>query len=483
MYSEQDTPPCGRAWRVVVLFVFAIALALRLFQIGQESFFVDEGFSLVAVQEDFWHQMIYVEATPPLYFAALKAWVALFGTSHEAVRTLSALSGALSAGLLVIACRRWGMGLPVALAVGLASACSAQGVWYGQQARAYALATMWVSAWLVLAAPVKPAGRTWWRIGGLALVIAFGVATHYYFALVVAGGAAWLAFLFILRRHRDEEFSVLFWGHALGGLLCLPTLWLAWVQFASGVTGWTPKPVLADLRDVWVKQFLMGNAATPPLWLAWSGVAIFILLGFAGAGGALAGIRRGRLAEPRHAFGVAAAALCAGLILPFFISLLASRSVFITYRYSVVSLPIFLFAVGAACQSIPRTRLRLAVGGLTAALVFSCSIRGLAAIYSDFQDFDWRGAIRLVESEWQPGDTVLFLPGWQRVSWESNGGGEVPAPENPLHSGGRIWMLVWLGSGDEEQLALFRDLDAREGAETRIDFPHIKLIEVPGGGH
>lgn len=117
------------------------ALAIRAWDLGRESYWLDELCSLSTVRGG-WRYLVdelaRSDVHPPLYFALLKLWTRVFGTTEAAGRSLSVVAGlaaVVSAGRLgrELADRRVGL---VAMAL---VACSPFCVYYSTEARAYSL--------------------------------------------------------------------------------------------------------------------------------------------------------------------------------------------------------------------------------------------------------------------------------------------------------------------------------------------------------
>jgi uncharacterized membrane protein len=169
--------------------VFLLALALRLYGIGNQSLWYDEGLTVALAQRP--PVQIARDAAadvhPPLYYWALHLWIKLFGTSVSAVRSLSALCMAFAAALTFVLARRW-FGVPAAVIAGLAAALSPLGVHYGQETRMYALATLLATLmWYALDRGLERAEgrqRAWLVIYTMAALAA--LFTHYFMAAIVA---------------------------------------------------------------------------------------------------------------------------------------------------------------------------------------------------------------------------------------------------------------------------------------------------------
>src|SRR5262249_20178175 len=84
------------------LLLFALGLALRLYRLGAQSLWLDEGSTWSEVTGRTgkgWlallAELFSKDAAYPLYHVLLKAWVAVVGDSEWALRFPSALAGAL----------------------------------------------------------------------------------------------------------------------------------------------------------------------------------------------------------------------------------------------------------------------------------------------------------------------------------------------------------------------------------------------------
>jgi mannosyltransferase len=136
---------------LVVVIVLAVAAAIRFYRIGENSLWIDEGFSLWASRlplREMWTVMS-SDVHPPVYIAMLRGWSAVFGDTETALRSLSALAGVICAAVIFFAGRMIGGVRTGVIALGL-YAISAEHVHYAQEARAY--------AWLSLAASVTLLG-------------------------------------------------------------------------------------------------------------------------------------------------------------------------------------------------------------------------------------------------------------------------------------------------------------------------------------
>jgi hypothetical protein len=186
----------NRAVRAAAWAVGALAVAARLPGAIRDSFWQDEISSAhVLVQSTPWgmlHQIARTEATPPLWYAI--GWVLdQIGVSPHGYRAMSILAGALLAALTLVLASRL-LPLWASILAGVLVAFGWQFVMHGRELRAYelfALASV-VFAWVLLR---ELGAREQLRARhrpGLALAVAFGALTNYFFLLSVAAALIWL---------------------------------------------------------------------------------------------------------------------------------------------------------------------------------------------------------------------------------------------------------------------------------------------------
>ena len=99
-------------------FVVCVAAATRFLWLGHQSLWYDEIVSLTLEKQPFaamLHDIARTESTPPLYYVLLWPWLRLFGTTADALRSLSACFGVLTVAVLYFAARlRFGAGTALA---------------------------------------------------------------------------------------------------------------------------------------------------------------------------------------------------------------------------------------------------------------------------------------------------------------------------------------------------------------------------------
>lgn len=237
----------------------AISLAIGL----QQSVWFDEAYSILLAKQS-WSQLMYltsIDTHPPLYYLLLKVWASVFGWSELALRSLSVLSlgGAITVGGLLI--KRL-FGVKVAVVAVAIMALSPFLLRYGFEIRMYALGSLiGVAATyvLVLAQEAKSRATQVRHYALYAALVALGMYTLYYTALLWIAHVVWLAWV----RWRQRR--------SVGDVVRSPWL-LAYVGAVALFLPWLP---------TFLKQF--GNGALAPIGQAMTldnllGVASFYTL-------------------------------------------------------------------------------------------------------------------------------------------------------------------------------------------------------------
>jgi len=182
----------------------------------------------------------------PLYYAAIHCWVALWGTSVVAFRSLSALFSTLSVFMFYLIARRmWANRFFVALSLMVYSFSFFQ-IWYAKESRSYALLDLLllVSVYCMLLCLSEP---TKLHMLGLAAAISLALYTHNMAMFYLPGFAA-----FWLLYPSQMTFSIRLRKAAVVGVMVL-LLFAPWLPTLKKQTAmvlghfWAPKPHAGDL--------------------------------------------------------------------------------------------------------------------------------------------------------------------------------------------------------------------------------------------
>lgn len=210
-------------FRIIGAAVVAIAFLLRLYTIGRDELWFDEGLSFYLVTFADWPRELLRSNTPPLYYLLLWMWTAVAGHSETALRFLSALSGTLFIVALLLLGRRI-IGGRAALWSALVAALAPIQIYYSQEARSYALLLLLLtlsygSLWRAL----ESERRFWWRATSILALLA--LYTHYFAPLALAPTAV-LVWLWPENERVRQRWRCYVISMSFSVLLFLP--WLLW---------------------------------------------------------------------------------------------------------------------------------------------------------------------------------------------------------------------------------------------------------------
>ncbi len=455
-----------RVWDAAgLLLIAALAGVLRFWGIGAESLWLDEATSLV-VADNPPAAVVALTAEdihPPLYYLLLHLWL-VFGRSEAALRSLSAVVGVLTVAALYGLGREL-LGERPAVLGALLLATAPLHIWYSQEARMYALVTLWavLASWLMVRALAR--GGWWWA--GYVLCTAAGLYTHYYMGFVVLAHNAFAGYLLVRRRLAGRQ--VRQWLFAQIAWLLLFAPWLpvvvrqvqggggAWVSYAGG------RPGLAVMADTFI-GFTIGPARADVPALVRRVAYVLYALAMVLAGWRLA---RPRPAGDReHSDGAVLGALW--FALPLAAAWLASQvKPMYSLRYALPFLPPFcLLAAWGVEAVIPRNK---AAGLVLAGALVAANLAGTAVMTELPQKPDWRRWTEALIAEAQAGDLVVPEPFWNAKPLRYYAGGRLtiydgaPLPATPAGVqdcvaelrtvGTRVWLVEDVGHyGDPDRL-------------------------------
>lgn len=214
----------GNAAGLLPVGILALAFGLRAFAVGRPALRGDEGFSVALAAKPVREMvalMLQSEPNPPLYFVALKGWIAIAGSNELALRWPSVLAGAVLVALTYRLGRAW-LGKPAAAGAAVLAAFNPFLVWYAQDARVYSLLAALVlgAAWLTWRAAQKRNWQLWVWAGCLWWLALFA---HYFAALALAS----ILLALIVAAHTRARWRAAFGMSAGITLAQLP--WLAYV--------------------------------------------------------------------------------------------------------------------------------------------------------------------------------------------------------------------------------------------------------------
>lgn len=213
-----------------------VAFALRVYRLGDQNIWWDEGLAIWAVRHSFVGTTLWTagDVHPPLYFWLLWPWVRLAGESEFAARYLTVMVAMLTVAAMMPLGRRLG-GRAVGAAALWLLALSRFHVWWSQEMRMYALAALGVtlSFYFLLrwvSQPQKAGRMTSLTVamptGWIGATVA-ALYTIYFSALLLV---VQNLYVFIVGLRRTERRALWHqWLLAQGAAL---TLWAPWLALA-----------------------------------------------------------------------------------------------------------------------------------------------------------------------------------------------------------------------------------------------------------
>lgn len=357
---------------VAVLAWTALAAGLRFLRLDAGSLWLDELCTLRFIETtgSFLDEAVH----PPLYFVLASGWSALFGSSAFALRALSALLGVAAVPALAWTARElFPRRSPICAAALMA--VSAFAVYFGQEARMYALTLLLVGlclGWLWRA--LRTGRRTAWAAY---VLCAWALLYTHNYGLFIASGVA-LA-LPLCRRATGAAWRPLLLAH-----LVIAAGYLPWLVHLLGsqvhIPGlvWIPPPTLAELPGtllcfLGLHYFARTGALAG---LGYGGLALTVLPVCGVLLLALGGAWRERRQEAEEAGAVAllVGVLVGGVVVPFALSYVL-KPLYVAWRYSILALPAFLLLLGLGLQRL-RVPRRAAGYGLALLVVLQLTAWG-----------------------------------------------------------------------------------------------------------
>ena len=377
-------------WAAVVVLVLMVAVRF----LARSPLWLDEAQTVEIARRSLPHLFTALrhDGSPPLYYLLLHAWMAVFGTSNAAVRSLSGLCSVAALPLIWLVARRFPLfGNPAWPAV-LLLATSPFAVRYATETRMYSLVLVLVLLALLAYERVWSSGSPR-AVVGAALVTGALVLTQYWslFLVLVVGAGSVVALARGMQAARRVLLSL-----AIGCLAFVP--WLPSFAYQAAHTGapWGPPPGL-DEPLLAVRGWTGGGFAGPLL-----AAAYYLLLALAVAGyrsATTAGItfrpplRRTALLL----LGVAVAAMTVGVV--------ASdiQSSAYASRYSMIAIaPVVLVAASGVGVLSPRAR--------TIGLCAVCALGLVNVAYMPQRLRTQAGQVATVLEAAAPQDLVVFCP-------------------------------------------------------------------------
>ncbi|HEY74802.1 MAG TPA: hypothetical protein G4O00_01295 [Thermoflexia bacterium] len=216
-----------RSQQVLLLVGLMAAVALRMYRLGDQNIWWDEGFSVWAVRGSLaWATLITArDVHPPLYLWLLWPWVRPAGDGEFAGRALSVMAAVPTVALMAPLGHRIG-GKWVGIAALWLLALSRFHIWWSQEMRMYSLAALWATlSFYFLARALSTRSRRPW-FGWVGATTA-ALYTLYFSALPLL---CQNLFALIAGLRRSDRWAL--WRRWLLAQGTTLALWAPWLAFA-----------------------------------------------------------------------------------------------------------------------------------------------------------------------------------------------------------------------------------------------------------
>jgi mannosyltransferase len=392
---KKETP--GTKAPLYLLGIILIATALRLYHLGAESLWIDEGFSLRdAARPDL------LRETRPLYFLFLSQWLKVGALRSEfLLRLPSAIFGVAGVWALYAVGRRL-VGASGALLASAFMAISVLHINHSEEVRWYSLVALFSLAatyFLIVSLEERRARYVvGYALSGLAMLLTFPLTV---FVLAAHG----LFLLLYSKAYRPTSFVL------MGVLLLAMAAWIPWLlnnlvtasAYSEGYTSLIEKPTPATAIGL-LGRFFLHKWSNPGRMQAAGAFGFSALVTLV----ALYGLKGFRRTDARTAF------LWIWLVVPMAATAVMSYTIANVWKpnYLIAASPAFFLLVS---RGIWMMRSRFLMATVTAVIV-TLTLGRLAVYYSKPVRPEWRAAINYIEAGERPGDVIgVYSAGNQHV--------------------------------------------------------------------
>lgn len=406
-------------WTAALFTVLLAGTFLRLYRLGDESFWLDEITSIVDATTNTSVELLalpFIKGHLPLYYILLRNWIAVFGTSEASVRFLSAIFGIATIGVVyLVATRlydRW---------IGLLSAgflaFSPFHIYYSQEARMYTLLALLATLsfyWLVRVAE----NNSRYNVVGYLLTTILLAYTHVFSLFILLAQSLYVFITPLLRQRDARTVSLRHWIGIQAVIGALISPWLLYLLYSllapangdSQFLGWLGEPTLGDLYNLPVAYFRGYDGYAMPEAVLFLLFCLLVGLAVVGAAGyarrsiadqpAVPTIHRA--VEGHHEAVLLGLWVLVPVIVPFIASHLISPMFFDRYTISA-SVGLFVL-IAAGVRNLRYRHLRLIVVIILVVAVLGSSLPGY---YATEHKTQWDETAAHVEENAEAGDLVL----------------------------------------------------------------------------
>lgn len=398
-----------------LLIAILVGSALRLYRLGEQSFWIDEVFMITMATERTLGELLFevpqFEPHPPLYNVLMWAWVPVAGTSEIAMRSTSVLFSVATLPVAYLLVRKLFDRATATVAVAFLTVSPLQ-IWYAQEARMYALLVLLTVVSVYLLYRLTDSFSPLCGVGYITVGVLMGYL-HVYGLFVLLAQALYLGLMIYLNQGNiDISFRKGLGLYAGIGVLTSPWTGLllhrviAPEQYPADAAAWLQSPEPSALIETFSLLSFGVTRTTRPynvlnypseIFLMAVALCFVVLFGLASMG---------ELSGETDQLSLVGLWLVVPVGVPFVLSV-AVRPMF-ELRYMIVAAPAFLILVARSIQLIENRHIRYA---LTAMILVGMLVP-LPGYYTEPHKDQWDDAATYVEENATPEDTVLVVPGW-----------------------------------------------------------------------
>ena len=257
---------------ILVLAITALGCGLRVWHLGQDSFWSDELFTVFYVKTGLhylWTDGFWLETNPPSYYTLVAGWIKVFGDSEVAVRSLSVLCSSVAIPIVYLIGRALA-GAACGVVGALILALAPMEIYFAQEARVYALTLIPVGLAMLGASrfldDIEDArALVLYGVGSACAVYAHSTLVLLVIAFNLVAGAALL-----LVEGRDRWRGLARWAttNAVVALLSLPELYAMVTQVHHNRIAWVQPPTRQDIEYA-LSYLFIGPNAPPDKLIGW----------------------------------------------------------------------------------------------------------------------------------------------------------------------------------------------------------------------
>jgi len=477
-----------------LLIAMLVGSVLRLYRLGEQSFWIDEVFMITMATERTLGELLFevpqFEPHPPLYNVIMWAWVPLAGTSEVAMRSTSVLFSVATLPVAYLLVRELFDRATATVAVAFLTVSPLQ-IWYAQEARMYALLVLLTVLSIYFLVRLTDSFSRLYATGYVTVGVLMGYL-HVYGLFVLLAQALYLGLLmYINPADNDISFRKGVGMYASIGLLTSPWTGLlihriiAPEQYPADAAAWLQSPEPSALIETFsllsfgvTKTTRPYNVLTYPseLFLMAVALCLVVMIGLT---------TMGELSAETNQLSLLALWLVVPVGVPFVLSV-AVRPMF-ELRYTIVAAPAFLILVARSIQLIDNRYLRYAL----IAVILIGMLVPLPGYYTEPHKDQWDEAASYVDENAAAEDTILVVPGW---TWTGPSDafnhyfsrGDVSV--NPLYSfstqeeyqnavsdGGKVYLVLSYTNDREEVIDRVATASGTEPTERR-EFVNIVVV-------